>query len=525
MENVSDDVKSIFDLDERQTEKKPSIIFTLIEEPKLKFANEGTFEDPKTGIRNFGPFSYSTPQHPKEIKVGFIGTSNTIKLAKEWCEKCTQYIKRKETDLPRLFQDFEGVNDLFKSQLVFADHWNSQINNNEISRLLQIPKKSEGFEVALELLSSKVRYIAEQDDKPDILIVCLPEEIEAYYKTTGEDRSNKRVRLTKAEKKLLELLKRVKNNSDNQRTLGGGTVEIPSFAKSPTNKNLRRAFKAAVMKYNIPTQILLPSKLHSSDSNEDDATKAWNFCTAIYYKAGGIPWNIDMERGTCFVGVGFYKQFTETSFSMQTSLAQVFTDRGDFLVLRGAKINWDLDKGRSPHLTYEAARDLVKLVLDKYKERNGSLPRRVVIHKTSKYWPDELKGFLEPLKDIEQYDLVALYSSGIRFFRSGAYPVVKGTYCSISDQAHFIFTQGYVPYLETYPKSHVPEPLEIVQHIGDSTKKSICEEIIGLSKMNWNTSEFSSKLPITLSFADKVGEILSYVPENADPNPLYKFYM
>jgi hypothetical protein len=43
--------------------------------------------------------------------------------------------------------------------------------------------------------------------------------------------------------------------------------------------------------------------------------------------------------------------------------------------------------------------------------------------------------------------------------------------------------------------------------------------------MNWNNSDFSNKLPITLSFAHKVGEILSYIPEKEDPHPSYKFYM
>ncbi len=262
-----------------------------------------------------------------------------------------------------------------------------------------------------------------------------------------------------------------------------------------------------------------------SNKIQDAATRAWNFCTAIYYKAGGIPWNIDIEKGTCFVGVSFYRHITESSFTTHTSLAQVFTDRGDFLILRGSKFNWNPNQGKSPHLDYEGAKDLIKQVLEKYKESAGSIPRRVVVHKTSRYWPEELKGFLEPLKNVEQYDLVTLYSTGIRFFRTGNYPVLRGTYCSISDQAHFIFTQGYVPYLETYPKSHVPEPIEIVDHIGDSTKKKICEEIIALSKMNWNNSDFANKLPITLSFAQKVGEILSYIPDKETPHPSYKFYM
>src|SRR5262249_54564714 len=39
---------------------------------------------------------------------------------------------------------------------------------------------------------------------------------------------------------------------------------------------------------------------------QDDATLAWNFFTAMYYKAGGIPWRLVRDSSaldTCFVGI------------------------------------------------------------------------------------------------------------------------------------------------------------------------------------------------------------------------------
>jgi hypothetical protein len=43
---------------------------------------------------------------------------------------------------------------------------------------------------------------------------------------------------------------------------------------------------------------------------QDDATLAWNFFTALYYKADGIPWRLVRDSSTldtCFVGVSFYE--------------------------------------------------------------------------------------------------------------------------------------------------------------------------------------------------------------------------
>ncbi|VWX50853.1 hypothetical protein NOVOSPHI9U_350004 [Novosphingobium sp. 9U] len=43
--------------------------------------------------------------------------------------------------------------------------------------------------------------------------------------------------------------------------------------------------------------------------------------------------------------------------------------------------------------------------------------------------------------------------------------------------------------------------------------------------MNWNTSEGISRYPITLSFAKKVGQLMTELSENQPPNPSYRFYM
>jgi len=113
----------------------------------------------------------------------------------------------------------------------------------------------------------------------------------------------------------------------------------------------------------------------------------------------------------------------------------------------------------------------------------------------------------------------------VRFFREGQYPPLRGTLCSFSNQAHFLYTLGYIPFLETYPRGHVPEPLEIVQHIGGSSIRRVCQEILALTKMNWNSAEYAGGMPITLRFARRVGEIMSEIPESETPSPSYRFYM
>ena len=60
-----------------------------LHEPKLLFGKYFEHQDTKTGLSEFGPFGKNVPGlHPSEIKMGFVGTRETIAGAKEWLEEC-----------------------------------------------------------------------------------------------------------------------------------------------------------------------------------------------------------------------------------------------------------------------------------------------------------------------------------------------------------------------------------------------------------------------------------------------------
>ncbi len=54
-----------------------------------------------------------------------------------------------------------------------------------------------------------------------------------------------------------------------------------------------------------------------------------------------------------------------------------------------------------------------------------------------------------------------------------------------------------------------------------------CEtrEILSLTKMNWNNTQFDRKFPITIDCSRNVGEILKYVSPEQKPQIKYSFYM
>src|SRR6266516_434748 len=63
-------------------------------EPTLQFGHYFEHQDTKTGLAEYGPFGLNIEGlHPSEMKLGFVGTRETIAGAKEWIELCSHTIE------------------------------------------------------------------------------------------------------------------------------------------------------------------------------------------------------------------------------------------------------------------------------------------------------------------------------------------------------------------------------------------------------------------------------------------------
>lgn len=170
------------------------------------------------------------------------------------------------------------------------------------------------------------------------------------------------------------------------------------------------------------------------------------------------------------------------------------------------------DRDRKPHLSKDAARELLARALHLYGQHFRDRPAtRVVVHKTSRFWPDELEGFKAGLSGIHSYDFLALERRGIRFLRLGYEPPIRGTVIQLAKRDYLLYTQGYVPFLRAFPGMRVPNPLEVVEHWGDSSAERVCSELLALTKLNWNTCSYGSGDPITIAFSKQVGRILTEI--------------
>jgi hypothetical protein len=67
--------------------------------------------------------------------------------------------------------------------------------------------------------------------------------------------------------------------------------------------------------------------------------------------------------------------------------------------------------------------------------------------------------------------------------------------------------------------------LQITDHVGDTSSSKLLEEVLLLTKMNWNSARFAEHTPVTVRFAGQVGAILRDLPDDYTPEHRYAFYM
>src|SRR5215471_5310778 len=114
---------------------------------------------------------------------------------------------------------------------------------------------------------------------------------------------------------------------------------MPAILLETAALNFHDLFKAQAIDLRLPCQLSRPDTYGAAVVGrargrrlQDKATTAWNFHTALYYKAGGVPWRLARHPSTlttCYVGVSFFKSVAGDI--LMTSVAQVFDERGEGL--------------------------------------------------------------------------------------------------------------------------------------------------------------------------------------------------
>jgi hypothetical protein len=148
------------------------------------------------------------------------------------------------------------------------------------------------------------------------------------------------------------------------------------------------------------------------------------------------------------------------------------------------------------------------------------------MHKTSNFNTDEKTGFTRAAENekLEVVDLVTVRRSGTRVLRAGDPPMVRGTAMSFAEKSSIVYLKGTVPYFKVYPGAYIPRAIEFIREEGETNASELARELVGLSKLNFNNTQFDTGDPTTVRAARRVGDILKHVPSDKKVNSRFRYF-
>ena len=454
-------------------------------EPDLEFGYDGRHQEQRAGLVLHGPADIQFVSRPTVIRCGMVGQRKALDELQAWLEGCAMGVPaRTDTRLDTLFPAFPGLRDdtTFRVDLAFPRDGRRELTRSQLSRYQDASTKAGS--------------------------------IQGGCRATGRRGS--------------PAARRSKRRRGTHRPTFQGPRRRADTAEA-IGWNFHDVLKARCITASVPIQVIRPSTWRGGRGVEDPATRAWNLMTALYYKAGGKPWRLARERyqrDRCFIGISFAR--ADAGDQLHTSVAQVFNELGDGVIVRGALARRS-EKDKQPHLAERDAAELLTSSLRRYKDHHGNQPAEITLHKSSAFSHEERSGFLNAAEAAELHscDLVWISEAEDAFLVRGTsnYPPLRGTLLTLDDDQHALYTHGGVPYYKTYPGLRIPRPLGIRLAETDRGINEIAAEVLALSKLNWNRARLDARMPITLLTARRVGDVLRHVPAAVTPAFRYAFYM
>lgn len=505
-----------------------------IPEPTLEFGNGQTSDHPKDGLFLYG--AHEGPGRVRHVSVGVVGTDEGIGFLTAWAERVSSLVRvpppgKTEKKNRIHLSDFPGLAEAFGISIDPKEFVIRPISAGSIDEATRTLNHHEAVATAVDLYVGKIEHHDRHEEhKVDVWLLVLPEPIFERCKPQSRRSGLGLVKgdFGKRQKARsdLPLLQEILDQTDEEIF-----DDIPDF---------HRQVKARLLKVGYTSQLLRETTLapDSFKNNagfptralQEPASVAWNLATGLYYKTQPKPpWKLAHVRpGVCYVGLAF-KVLPNHPQDHACCAAQMFLSEGDGVVFRGANGPWKTSE-RQFHLKAPEAKKLIAMVLETYKEKHGALPKELFIHGKTTFSDEEWKAFAEAAPDGTNVVAVRIRTTlgDVKLFRDGDYPCLRGTAMILDEKNAYLWTNGFLPRLATYIGPETPNPLFItlLRSTGEMPPlDTILADIMGLTKINYNACNYSDGLPVTIRFADKVGDILTMgSAKDAERQPL-KFYV
>lgn len=498
-----------------------------VEEPGLSFRHGQTAEHPRDGIFLFGPLDDRS--HPTQLRAGIIGHPAGIARFKAWADMVRGPLPPKDGTKAH-HTAWPGFEAAFRCEWPTKAMAEIPVDLDALLQAIRIGDRHEAIYRAVALFEQPIiEHLATQEARPALWFVVIPEEVFRL----GRPQSV----VSKADRTPSQVSGALTGRPTRTRS------QIQLFAPDREaddmrrySKNFHNQLKARLLRHHVAVQVIRETTLAPGDfpnafgkparGVQDPATIAWNLCTTAFFKGEGKPWCLARIReGVCYIGLVFKLDHSGDANAHACCGAQMFLESGDGVVFRGALGRWWRQESKEFHLDEESARDLAARVVAEYgRTHDGQAPKELFIHGRAAFTDEEWRGFSSAAGGTTNLVGVRIQKSAdIKLFTAGSKPIMRGMAYPVNDKRAYLWTSGYVPRLDTYPGWEVPNPIQVEILRGDAPLQVVLADVLALTKLNYNSADFSASQPVTLGFADAVGEILMAAPEGATPTPPLPF--
>lgn len=486
-------------------------------ESLLLFNYGQAMEDPRDGLTLFGPFDRGALYG---MRAGVVGTTAGVQRFQAWVARIKSLVR---TPQPRQSRPpFPGFEAVFRIPWAPEPLLTLTVDDAELKRrLYQDDRHQRVFQTVDLYADAIIKAHKNEEKKPDLWFVVIPDEVRKYC----------RPQAPMAEQGLRVVADRY--FSDNTRSnvkQAKYLLDAPSLffedneAAKPYayKEHFRNQLKAKLLPHMVPTQVVRESTLGLTGTERSEAARrtdellrsqiAWNMSTTAFYKSGARPWKVaGIREGVAYVGLVFKRRNTAGTSRSAACGAQMFLDSGDGVVFKGADGDWFDAETEEYHLTTDAAKSLMALAVQSYKDKHdGHPPRELFIHGQTRFNWKEWDGFCRAVDNRTKLVGVRIRDDKrLKLFRDSDNPVLRGTAYISTTRDAFLWTRGWVPRLRTYPGMEVPNPLGVEVCRGEAEIETVLADILALTKLNYNSCRYGDGKPITLKFADAVGEVLT----------------
>jgi len=505
-----------------------------IEEPQLSFGHGQKSDNPKDGLFLYGPRGVGAKS--KELSLGVVGTQEGIKFFRSWAIKVGGLVNvpppgMKEKKNRLHLSNFPGIEEVFGLVLSPADFIQRTIDSTTLDNATRTINQHEAVRAAVDIYIKEIEYHDRNEEKKvDIWILVLPELVyercKPNAKRSGLDLVKGEFAKKQKERIALPLLEGLIDQSAEEIF-----DDVPDF---------HRQVKARLLKLGYTSQLLRETTLapeafrnqagYPKRRLQEPASVAWNITTGIYYKTQPEPpWRLASVRpGVCYLGLVF-KLIPNHPKEHVCCAAQMFLNEGDGLVFRGANGPWKTSEYEF-HLTAPEAKRMVERVIATFVEKHRKPPKELFIHGKTAFDDDEWNAFAAAVP--KETSLVGVRIKTTfgenKLYRDGDYPAIRGTAILLNDRNAYLWTTGFTPRIDTYIGPETPNPLfiTVMRSTGEAPNiQQVLEDIMGLTKINYNACNYSDGLPVTIRFANRVGDVLVMgSAKDSERQPL-KFYI